>query len=430
MKEKRLLTSCGVQVTLSPAYGRILTSLSPVQAGAVVFTELPILISLTSLTNEEENLVERESTATGLNLIEDFLFVKSFCVASDFDQASVLDCYSPSPVDVGKSGLLTVILAVVPLCQMFSWASGMTAEVLEKVVLVKACNAHGFYGQGSGSAALYAIGSKMRHSCSPNVVYTSQRTKGVGTFIAKTNIEAGDELFISYIDHIRSTPMRQTLLIENYLFECKCDFCTTGTDRFRGINCRCGGTLFRKQSERLWNCDACRIRLSDDEKPISDSEEAFIVKEAQKFLSSFQVESRSQSSSLVEKLTARLGPKHAITKLAEKSFLENHLLVSYPVVERHMDAIIHLTDSILDWCEHSPDFLDSTLIEIGCAVGRCGHFDKALTYLAIVHADMQFMFGDCAETNDTMNLVTRAIHACRSRNSLAVPDLIGRTNLS
>jgi hypothetical protein len=130
----------------------------------------------------------------------------------------------------------------------------------------------------------------------------------------------------------------------------------------------------------------------------------------------------------LDKLTAQLGPKHTITKLVEKAFLENHLLISYMVVERHLDTIISLTDSILDWCGNDPDFLDSTLVAIACTIGRCGQFTKAQAYLEILYRDMQFLFGDQARKNEVMALVIQAMLACKAREVSAIPDLIGMTS--
>jgi hypothetical protein len=418
-------------VVTSTLYGRILVSRGAFRRGDVVFTDPPILLSLSSLSEDEQIFLQSLSVTTSLNLIEDFSFLKSFCLAPEHQRQTVLDCFSPCAVDVKRSYILTGILAVVPLCLMFPWGSGMDPKILEKVVLVKACNAHACFSQGSRSAALYAIGSKMRHSCCPNVVYTSQRTEGIGSFIAKSDIAPGDELFISYVDRTRSTPMRRAVLIENYLFECQCERCTKGIDRYRGINCRCGrGTLFHDQSNRIWTCDSCTLRCSDTDLPVSITEESKIVTSTLNFLESFNVESRTQVSLTLDKLTAQLGPKHTITKLVEKAFLENHLLISYMVVERHLDTIISLTDSILDWCGNDPDFLDSTLVAIACTIGRCGLFTKAQTYLEIVYRDMQFLFGDQTRKNEVMALVIQAMLACKAGEVSAIPDLIGMTSKS
>jgi hypothetical protein len=422
-------TSCQVEVRTSNEYGRVLYSTANFVAGNVVFVEDPILLSLLTLSEEEEVTLNDFSESTGLSLIEDFLFLKSFCSASDRTRTDVLDCFSPSSCDLGRSELLKAILRVVELCRMFAWSDGFSDQTLETVVLVKACNAHGFFAHNSHTAALYSKGSKARHSCCPNVVYTSQRVNGRGSFIAKTDIKTGDELFISYIATFRSVPMRQSLLLKNYLFECKCRLCTEDLDSFRGLLCECSGTLFRYQSTGLWGCSNCVRTFSDDTKPLSDDEEDKFVREMYRVLDSYQVDSRTQMSCALERAYSKLGPKHAMTKLLEKAFLSHHLLISYMVVDCHVDQIVHLTDSILEWCNYDPDFLDSTLVEIACAIGRCGNFEKALFYLDIVLRDMEFLFGVDASENEHMKLVKRAMEACRRRYADAVPDLIGGINM-
>ena len=419
-----------VAVRTTDAFGRVLHAIKAFESGEVVFIESPILLSLPSLSQDEDTLLKLASETSGLNLVEDFLFAKSFCLSDEQHRQSVLDCYSPSSIELKNSPLLTSILNVVDACKRFAWSSGIASETLEKVVLVKACNAHGCFSQSNASAALYSLGSKMRHSCTPNVVYTSQRVRGLGSFIAKKRIKAGEELFISYIPTARSVPMRQRVLRENYLFECRCESCTSEVDVFRGLNCACGGTMFRNQATQIWTCRDCAGVFTDADKPISDADESLLVEETLKILDSFQVESKSILNATLERLYTKLGPKHAISKLVEKAFIEYHLLTSYAVVEHRADQIKNLTDSILEWCGNDPDFLDSVLIELGCALGRVGDFETAKGYLNIVLKDMQFLFGtDAADDNEPLGWVIRAIRACEAHDPEAVPDFIGGTNL-
>jgi hypothetical protein len=98
------------------------------------------------------------------------------------------------------------------------------------------------------------------------------------------------------------------------------------------------------------------------------------------------------------------------------------------VVDRYQDEIISITDSILNWSKNDPDFLDSTLLEIACALGRVGQFEKALHYLTILKKDMDLVFGPIE--NEPTSLVRRALHACSSRDADSVPDLIMGSNLN
>ena len=417
-----------VIISQTAMFGRVLHSTRRIAQGEVVFIEKPILFSIPELNMEEEEFLMQKSADTGLNLVEDFLFLKAFCACSVDSQARVLDCFSPPMLDVGRSQLLSSILKVVDICKMFDWSQKFDDDTLQNVVLIKACNAHGCFSQGKGVAALYSFGSKMRHSCVPNVVYTSQRKPGYGCFLAKRDILDGEELFISYIPVQNSTLMRKAKLRENYLFECDCSLCVHGDDKFRGLACPCGGTLYLNRDSSSWSCDDCSATYQDGTQPVSESLEAALVSEGLELLDSIKIEIRSQVIQLLERLLSILGPNHAITKLIQKAYIEHHLLSSYMVLERHAEHIISMTDSIVKWCDGDPDFLDSALVEIACGLGRIGEFKKAIGYLALVKQDMDFLFGDKCR-NETRELVIRAMKACEQSDADSVPDLIGGTNL-
>lgn len=417
-----------VVISQTEKFGRVLHSTREISARDIVFVEKPILFSIPELTTKEQEFLMQKSTDTGLNLVEDFLFVKAFCLSTKANQLSVLDCFTPPMLDVRKSQLLSRILKVVDTCKMYDWGENFNYDTLQKVVLIKACNAHGCFSQGNKVAALYSYGSKMRHSCTPNVVYTSQRRPGFGCFIAKRDIRAGEELCISYIPVQTSVPMRKTKLRENYLFECDCSLCVKGVDKFRGIACTCGDTLYLNLDTSVWSCVGCCACFHDGSQPVSESMERSLVNEGLELLDSIKIEIRSQVIQLLERLLCILGPNHAITKLVQKAYIEHHLISSYMVLERHAEHIISMTDSILEWCENDPDFLDSALVEIACGLGRTGEFKKAIEYLTIVKDDMDRLFGEESE-NEIQELVNRAILACKQGDAESVPDFIGGTNI-
>lgn len=75
---------------------------------------------------------------------------------------------------------------------------------------------------------LYALQSKVNHSCLPNAEVRFDNGDHKLSLVATSDIEAGDEICISYIDlcsckERRST--RQKTLQENYLFMCECGKC-------------------------------------------------------------------------------------------------------------------------------------------------------------------------------------------------------------
>ena len=76
---------------------------------------------------------------------------------------------------------------------------------------------------GSGTA-LYATASLLNHDCNPNLNVHMSRG-GQIAFVASRDINAGDELSITYIDANLQTSERLRALRHGYGFECKCERC-------------------------------------------------------------------------------------------------------------------------------------------------------------------------------------------------------------
>lgn len=79
--------------------------------------------------------------------------------------------------------------------------------------------------EGSG---LYLTQSKINHSCNPNAEIRFPYSNHVLEVVALREIEADQEICISYLDECqlsRSRHSRQKYLQENYLFLCDCEKC-------------------------------------------------------------------------------------------------------------------------------------------------------------------------------------------------------------
>lgn len=415
-----------VEVVAEPGYGRVLRSLVSVRKGDVLFHEKPLVVSQVTPTKEEEVDLLQLSDASGLNLINDFVFIKSFCMSDGETQLKVLDCYHPSPLEAQASELLSRIVSVAEVSKKYDWTSAIPLDTLREVVLVKACNAHGFYSSDSSAAALYTFGSKMRHSCCPNIIYTSQRSEGFGSFVARRDIAAGEELFITYIDNCRSVPMRNKDLRDNYLFSCDCRLCRDETDTFRGLPCsvrECGGSVYRTQSNGIWTCDACKNTFTDASTVISPEDEDEFVKDATELMQSFKVNISGMLRDILTVSHFRVGENHAITRMLQREYISRFLLERSVTNVVALDELIRTTDSILRWTKDDPSFFDSLLVEIGCAVARAGDFDKAIRYLTIVKEDMELLFGIDNRTAEPLVLVTAALEACYRGDAESVPNL-------
>ena len=76
----------------------------------------------------------------------------------------------------------------------------------------------------SGSAVLPAA-AMMQHSCAPNTMLMFPEADATFQFVASTDLAAGDELFISYIDETQGVAARQEELRRGYGFDCRCEAC-------------------------------------------------------------------------------------------------------------------------------------------------------------------------------------------------------------
>jgi len=84
--------------------------------------------------------------------------------------------------------------------------------------------------EGSG---LYSLQSTCNHSCQPNAEVAFPHNNFTLVVKALTDIKAGEEIQISYLDECqleRSRHSRQKYLRENYIFSCICEKCTTQAD--------------------------------------------------------------------------------------------------------------------------------------------------------------------------------------------------------
>lgn len=118
---------------------------------------------------------------------------------------------------------------------------------LMQLHLIVRTNAHSYTGKRvyardaeSSKHALFALGSKVAHSCAPNTEYTSKTKDGHGKYTAVKHIKAGCMLTWTYIGYealmFCSTPERQRRLLKVKNFFCQCDRCVT-LDQGRAMKC-------------------------------------------------------------------------------------------------------------------------------------------------------------------------------------------------
>jgi len=395
-----------LEILNSEEYGRIARSRKDFKRGEIVLSETPILTSCSpeSVTFEELQEIEKFHLSNPhLDTDEDFRFLKAFCLADPRTQAAVLDCYLPPPDAASASLVLREIVKTVGLAKRFPWAATLDADTLTKVVLIKATNAHEF--NQSRAVVLFSLGSKIRHCCLPNLIYTSLREPGRGSFVAISEIKAGDELFISYISSPVTTQMRQDTLRMMYLFHCDCRGCTTGLDPFRGLRCDCErGTSFFEQALKTWKCELCGNQNPPKSLAAEKSELERLTR-MQKISDPKILEleiSRSQKM---------IGVNHAVPRLIQQRLLEI-LTRSREEISR----IERLAFSLIRWSAEAVP----TPIVVGCILGRAGRFEAAAELLNLAKKNYEMVFPADAEERV---FVEKAISAVEKRQAEKVPDL-------
>ena len=397
-----------IEIQITEKYGRIVVAKSVIKRGQVVFSEIPILSAYSSdrVTHEEEQCIHQfRVNNPRLDIEQDFRFLKAFCEADEQTRHDVLDCYIPPKDGVAASALLREIIKTVTLVRSFSWASTLGSDTLTKVVLIKATNAHEFNQENRIGVVLFKLGSKLRHSCQPNILYTSLRDQGKGSFVALRDITDGEELLIQYISGPYTIPMRQELLRTQYLFTCDCIACSTGIDRLRGMRCdSCDrGTSYHDESTKTWKCELCGCSGVPKGVGFEKSEIAKLatLKLCQD-IKLLEVEiSRSQKN---------LGINHAVPRTLQIRLCEILGNSDFAKLER-------IALSLKRWF---PGAVPRPII-IGSALGRAGRFEAAAEMLDIARCDYEIIF---PENSEQRVLLEKAAKAVAAKKADLVPDLV------
>lgn len=152
----------------------------------------------------------------------------------------------------------------------FDRAALLHERLARALVSVMDSNAHSYSTQGDdnnnedgpNSMALYVIGSKLEHSCAPNVSYRNTESGNL-EYIAEASIQAGDRLSISYAPIVYEKPrdVRRHFLETNKGFECLCERCMGPNECFP-ITCYCrkcesNQVMFEHGSDEKFKCVVC-----------------------------------------------------------------------------------------------------------------------------------------------------------------------------
>jgi hypothetical protein len=248
-----------VSVESTSKFGRVVVASKDFEPGDLIF--------------EEQPLIEWRS-------YEEYLL--KFLTSSDSIQGQILDMYHPPlETEIPSFSALRVLSSALSRKKQLA---ELSENKIYKLLLTSAINAHAYFGfrpamqevpnakaGTTPSSALFFLGSKLAHSCNPNVLNSSKQGPFM-SFVCIRKISKGDILFASYILDLFSTPRheRREMLMETKFFRCSCDRCS-GVDDVRGFLCSagdCPGVALLSDSEPdscgKWVCQQCGCDYPQD----------------------------------------------------------------------------------------------------------------------------------------------------------------------
>lgn len=124
------------------------------------------------------------------------------------------------------------------------------------------------------SLSIRGLSNFFNHSCVPNVrvathvdMFTllKKRLSGAGTFtstyVATSDMKAGEQLFISYCQHKYPNAVRAAFLKMQYGFDCTCELCSSVGDALHQPTCDGCGVAESELTAKLKTCTACKDAL-------------------------------------------------------------------------------------------------------------------------------------------------------------------------
>ncbi|CAE7619606.1 set5 [Symbiodinium sp. CCMP2456] len=123
-------------------------------------------------------------------------------------------------------------------------------------------------GLGSEDRVLCPTLARFNHSCVPNCQHVWDSDAAVMRILASTEVVAGEELSVDYIDVRQSREQRQALLSRKYGFKCTCASCQSAdeeSDRRRLSMARIDAEIGSASAEEALRLAQRLLRLYDDE---------------------------------------------------------------------------------------------------------------------------------------------------------------------
>ena len=247
----------GIKLGHDEQLGRIVLATKEFGIGDVVLSEKPLIVYPVLLLDDARSGTQ---------------YLNAFSSASDEVQAKILDMCHP-PLDSTAER----VKAWRAHAERLARGRQEYVQIIHKLLLISATNAHSYTGHSvtfgehlfsgdkadlqSDRCALFAMASKVAHSCLPNVTYDSKNAGGSMEYRAIRSIGEGDMITYVYCDNLwtDSTVARRKLLHEGKNFTCMCVRCAAPDDT-RSMACpRMCGSVARPSgiTQGEWSCSKC-----------------------------------------------------------------------------------------------------------------------------------------------------------------------------
>ena len=260
----------GIQVVDTEELGKVCIAKKSFSAGDTVLLEPPAIV------------FDERSGYAGL--------FEAYLNASQETQTKILQMYRPSEANIeqhldekGKKVPVKRKQLLTHQYNQYIQANPSKKEVLpfslaEQLIGTVDANAHAFQAHHTVDIvsttsnpavprtyhALFTLGSRMEHSCSPNLTFITKG--GKLEYTAETSIKPKGRLSISYLGGVYERPRKQRrgFLKENKVFLCKCTRCL-GLDECSPLRCTCNqgtGVMFHSGTRNQWECQLCDKKVS------------------------------------------------------------------------------------------------------------------------------------------------------------------------
>ena len=319
----------GTRLEVHDTLGRVVVATRSFAQGEVVMAEQPLIIFDASLNAPPDS------------------YLQAFTSATSLVQASVLDMFHP-PLDKDTP----VVAARRRLAYSVDGIFGLSKELIHKLLVIRDTNCHSYTGHEvaysevmggaiSKKAALFDLGSKVAHSCCPNVSYNSKSKHGGLVYLAIRPISAGEMVTYSYIDNTwtSTTHERQAACLEEKDFLCHCTRCAC-LDTTRTICCPtkgCAGFVnpqLLTQPLQQWACTVCGPLDGGDLKSVLQQESS-LQQELEMLEKLAPVGGGihpNKARSIAERAAKKLSPAHRL--VARAYYFEVTLCASHAAVAK------------------------------------------------------------------------------------------------